>query len=117
MDGAADLLVEQDLAGAVGDPVVGADPEFTETPCSVVRVAHLDQDLLALLGARVHDLAALESEVNSRDLSAGVARRQVEADLSLGRVLDGAGEELTVRHVVLAVSGDEGASLDAEAQV
>ena len=38
MDGAADLLVEQDLAGAAVDPVVGADPELAETPRPLVGV-------------------------------------------------------------------------------
>src|SRR5215211_3306596 len=117
MNGAADLLVEQDLAGAGRNPVVGADAELAEAACAVIGVEHLDQELLALLGARVDDLAAFEAEADARDLTAGVTRRQVEGDLTLGGVLDGTGEELPVGHVVLAVRGDEGPALDAEAQV
>src|SRR3954449_1022192 len=116
MYGAADLLVEQDLAGAGGDPVVGADAELAETPGAVIGVEHLDQELLALLGRRVNHLAALELEVNARDLAARVARRQVEGDLALRRILDRPGEEFAVGHVVLAAGRDEGAALHAEAQ-
>src|SRR3954453_5328635 len=107
MDGPADLLVEQDLAGPGRDAVVGADAELAETAGTFVGVEHLDQEVLALLGRGVGDLAALEAKANSGDLAPGVARRQVEGDLALGRVLDRAREELAVRHVVLAVGRNE----------
>src|SRR4051812_6707103 len=103
--------------GAGGDAVVGADPELAEAPGAVICVEHLDQELLALLGRSVDDLAALEAEANSGHLPARIARRQVEGDLPLGRVLDGTGEELAVGHVVLAVGGNEGAALDAKPKV
>ena len=48
VDGAADLLVEQDLAGPVDDPVVGADAELAEAAGALIGVEHLDQELLAL---------------------------------------------------------------------
>src|SRR5215211_4736078 len=117
MDRSADLLVEQDLAGPGGDPVVGADAELAEPAGALVGVEHLDQELLALLGAGVDDLAALEPEADARDLTARIARRQVEGDLALGGVLDRTGEELAVGHVVLAVGGNEGPALDPEPQV
>src|SRR5690606_23691042 len=96
VDGAADLLVEEDLAGPVGDAEVGADPELAEAAGALVGVEHLDQELLAALGGRVDDLAALEAEADARDLAAGVGRRQVEGDLALRGVLERAGEELAV---------------------
>ena len=49
MDRAADLLVEQDLAGAAVDRVVGADPELAEATGAGVGVKQLDQELLAAL--------------------------------------------------------------------
>ena len=51
VDGAADLLVEQDRAGAVLDPEVGADPELAQAARALVGVEHADQVLLAALGA------------------------------------------------------------------
>ena len=117
VDGAADLLVEEDLAGAVGDAEVGADAELAEAAGALVGVEHLDQEVLAALGGRVDDLAALEAEADAGDLAAGVGRRQVEGDLALGRVLDRAGEELAVGHVVLAVGGLEVAAGDVQLQV
>src|SRR5262245_29723318 len=117
MDGAADLLVEQDLAGALGDPVVGADTELAEATGTLVRIEHLYQELLPLLGGRVDDPAALEPEANAGDLAARVGGGQVEGDLSLGGVLDRASEELAVGHVVLAAGRDELAALDPEPQI
>src|SRR3954453_13179258 len=117
MDGPADLLVEQDLPGPRGDAVVRADAELAEAAGPVVGIEHLDQEVLALLGGGVDDLAALEAKPNSGDLAPGVARRQVEGDLALGRVLDRAREELAVRHVVLALGRNEGPALDAQPQV
>src|SRR5256885_8827229 len=117
MDRTADLFVEQDLAGTVGDPVVRSYAELAEAAGAVVGVEHLDQELLALLRRCIHDLPAIEPEADARNLAARIAGGQVKADLSLGRVLDGTREELAVRHVVLAVGRDEGAALDPEAQI
>src|SRR5205814_10025220 len=114
---AADLLVEQALAGSAGAPAVRAEPELAEAASALVRVQHLDQEVLALLGRCVHDLAGLEAEPHTGDLAAPVARREMEADLALGRVLDRTGEELAIGHVVLAVGGDEGPLGDPDPQV
>ena len=77
--GAADLLVEQDLLGAGGDPVVRADAELAEAARAVVGVEHLVQEVLALLGRGVHDLAVLEGEAHAGHLAAAVARGEREA--------------------------------------
>ena len=53
VDGAADLLVEQDLTGSLRDAVVGADPELAQAAGAGIGVEHLDQEILAALGARV----------------------------------------------------------------
>ena len=78
VDGAADLLVEEDVAGAAVDPVVRADAELAQAPGALVRVDELDQELLAALGRRVDDLAGLEAEADARDLAPGDHRGQVE---------------------------------------
>src|SRR3954454_13812467 len=114
---AADLLVEQDLLGASGDAVVGADPELAQPAGALVGVEHLVQELLALLGRRLHHLAALEAEANAGDLAAAVGGGERERHLALDRVLDRAGEELAVRHVVLADAGDPGPLGHAELDV
>ena len=79
--------------------------------------SRLDQELLAALGRRVDDLAALEAQLDADDLAAADHGGKVERDLSLHRVLDGAGEELAVGHVVLAVRRDELAIRDPERDV
>ena len=56
--------------GAAVDPVVGADPELAEAAGALVGVEHLDQELLAALGAGVDDLAALEAKPHAGDLAA-----------------------------------------------
>ncbi len=97
--------------------VVGADAELAEAAGALVGVEQLDQELLAALGAGVDDLAGLEAQAHAGDLAAADHGRQVEGDLALDRVLDRAGEELAVGHVVLADAGDELAAGDAELDV
>ena len=80
--------------------VVGADAELAEAAGALVGVEQLDQELLAALGARVDDLAGLEAQPHAGDLAPADHGRQVEGDLALDRVLDRAGEELAVGHVV-----------------
>src|ERR1700735_2469071 len=57
VDRAAELLVEEDLAGAAVDAVVGADAELTEGSGALVSVELRDQELLAAFGAGVDDAA------------------------------------------------------------
>src|SRR5215211_6536994 len=107
VDRAADLLVEQDVARSAVDPVVGADPQLAQPPRAVVGVEQLVQEGLAALGACIGDPATLEAQPNSADLAPADHRREVKADLALDRILDRAGEELAVGHVVAPVGGDE----------
>src|SRR5215217_2578410 len=117
VDRAADLLVEQDLARAGGDPVVRSDAELAQAACAVVGVEHLDQVALALRRRGVHDLAALEAELHAGDLASAVDGREAEGDLALDRVFDRAREELPVGHVVLAGARDPGAPGDVQLHV
>src|ERR1044072_9296864 len=50
VNGAAELLVEQHLAGAAIDRVVGADPELSEPTGGFVGIQRLDQALQAPVG-------------------------------------------------------------------
>ena len=96
------------------DPVVGADPSSPRVRAPSSVSSSFDQVLLAALGRGVDHPAGLEAQAHPRDLPAADHRRQVEADFALDRVLDRAGEELAVGHVVVADAGDELASGDAE---
>ena len=107
MDCSADLLVEQDLAGAAVDPVIGPDSKLTQTSGAWVGVEKLNQELLSALGASIYDEPRFEVKPHPGDLAAADHRRQVKAHLALGRILNRAGEELSVGHVVTTVAGNE----------
>ena len=115
VDGAADLLVEQDRADRAVDPEVGADPELAEDAGAVVGVERRLQVGVAALGARGHHAALAELERHVLDHHAARRRRDREADPALGRVLVRAGEDLAGRHVALAVGVDPRAALDVRA--
>ncbi len=70
MDGAADLLVEQDQPGGAIDPRVGADPKLAEEARAGVGGQHLLEVALAPLGAGLDDLAVPEGELDAGDLDA-----------------------------------------------
>src|SRR3954465_12619439 len=108
----ADLLVEQDLLVAGGDAVVRADAGLAEAPGAVGGAQHLEQQLLAAVGGGVLDAAVLEPEAHAGHLRPPVPGREPERHLALPRVLDRPREELAVRHVVPAHTGDEGAPAD-----
>ena len=95
MDGAVHLLVEERVLHVAGDAGVAPDPELAEAARAFVDVERLDQVVLVRLGRGVDDHAAREREADTGDLAAPVDRREVaERDLTLGRVLDRAAEEL-----------------------
>src|SRR3712207_3580731 len=94
VDGAADLLVEQDLADGAVDARVRADAELADAAGAVVGGERRLQDLVSALRARRDDGALPELEFDPGDLDAARARGDVEPDAALGRRLDGAGEYL-----------------------
>ena len=57
MDGAVDLLVEEDVAREARDARVAAEPELAEPLRAGVGREHLPQELLALVRGRLDDLA------------------------------------------------------------
>ena len=88
MDGAADLLVEQDLLREAVDAVVGADSELAQPARALVRVERLEQELLVSLGGRVDDRPSSNRSFTPDDLAAAVDRGIAEGDLAVRRVLD-----------------------------
>ena len=117
VDGAADLLVEQDRADRAVDPEVRPDPDLPEPRRAVVGGQRRLQVLLAAAGARGDDAALAELELDVGDLDAARARRHREAHAALGRRLDRAGEDLARGHVALAVGVDPGAALARQREV
>src|SRR5439155_15773641 len=117
VDGAADLLVEQDRPDGAVDPEVGADAELAQPARPRVGRQGLAQVVLAALGARLDDLAVAEDELHPRDVDAGGRGGDVEADAPVRAVLVRAGEDLAAGHVALPVGVDPRAALDAERQV
>src|SRR5215210_2335325 len=103
VDGAADLLVEQDVPRPAIDLVVEAEGELAEGARPVVGVEKGAEVVGTSAGFGVHDAAALEAEPAVLDLAAVEPGRQREADLALGIGFDRAREDLAVRHVVGAV--------------
>jgi hypothetical protein len=101
---AAELLVEEDVLRRPAYAVVGPDPELSEISCPLVGVEHGAEELLPLLGARLHNPPPLEAEPHPHNLASCDGYGDAEVDLPVGRVLDGAGEDLAARHVVLPVA-------------
>ena len=115
VDGAADLLVEQDRprrpvdAGLVPIPISPS----RRAPGSVSSVASRYSWPRSARASTTRPGAELE--LDPGDLDAARARRDREADPALGGVLDRAGEDLARRHVAPAVGVDPGAAGDARA--
>jgi hypothetical protein len=64
------------------------------------------QELISVAGLGVHNAPTLEAQPDVVHPTPLEDRREREADLPLGLGLDRAGEDLTVRHVELAVGGE-----------
>ena len=115
---AGDLLVEEDVPGEAGDPRVAAQAELAQSAGALVRREHLLQKLLALLGARLDDLARAEDEPCADDVVAEVDGRELGVrDHALGAVLERAVEDLSVRHVAEAGGDDTFAAFDPDREV
>src|SRR5581483_11466608 len=94
VDGAADLLVEQDLVRPAVDAVVQADAELADAARAFVEVEHLVQVALVLVARRADDPSLLEAKANAGDAAPGVDARRLEVDVALDRALDGRGVDL-----------------------
>ena len=112
VDGAADLLVEEDRPDRPVDAEVRADAELAEPARALVGGERRPQVVLALARAGLHHAALAELELDPLDRHAARARGQREAGAALGGRLDRPGEDLAARHVALAVGVDPGAPGD-----
>ena len=115
---AVHLLVEERVPHVTGDSGVAADPELTERARALVGVERLEQVLLLRVGRGIDDPAALETEANPVDVATSIHTRELgERDRSLGRVLDGAAEELATGDVGAARVDLHPPARDAEAKI
>src|SRR3954452_18912766 len=117
VDGAADLLVEEDRAGRAVDAEVRPDPELAEVARAAVGLERTLEVLVARLGPRRDDLPVAELELDAVDVDARGRRAHGEADPPARARLVRAGEDLAARHVALAVRVDPRAAGDAEREV
>src|SRR4051812_16166347 len=116
MDGAADLLVEEDRADGAVDAEVRSDADLAQQRGAVVRGERLAQVGLAALGARGHDAPRAELELDPLDFDPARAGGDREADRALGRVLHRPREDLAGGHVAAAVGVHPRAAAHAQAQ-
>ena len=118
VDGAADLLVEQDRPGRPVDAGVRADPDLAQQAGARVGVQRRQQVLLRRARrARPprgpsRNSSSIPATSTPRGLDGIVKRIRPSAESSTR-----AGEDLARRHVALAVGVDPGAAGDAEPQV
>ena len=65
VDRAADLLVEERVAGVLGDVVIRADGALADKPRAGVHVEHADEEILTLGGGGIDDLAVAEGQLHA----------------------------------------------------
>src|SRR3989338_11157637 len=106
------------MADMALDAGVRADAELSEGTGAVIRVKHLQEELLVLLRARPHDLAVLELQPRSEHFLALVDLGELgEGDDAVHGVLERRCEDLAGGHVVPAVRVHGMPAPDAESQV
>ena len=118
VEGAADLLVEQDVLHGIGDAGVDGDGEFAELTRTLVHIVELDEVRLVAAGARrLHDLAVLDHVADAREELPVVHGRDVVRDRAVHGARDRGGVDLAVGDVLLAVALDRRDPLDRERNV
>ncbi len=117
VEGAAQLLVEQDVVREAVDVIVGADGKFAHETGTGIRAEHLEQEGLVLGGGGFGNLAVAEGQLDAFDHDAAGDGGVGIAHPAVDRIFDRAGEYFAVRHVVRAKGIHEGAALDRERQV
>jgi hypothetical protein len=117
VEGAADLLVEQGVAGEVADGVVGPDGDLAHDAGAWVLVEHGEEEVLVLGGAGVDHAASLEDEADALDLAPVVNGGEGVVDVAVGPLR--AAEDLAVGEVLRAgaVDPDRTGRVDVDGQV
>src|SRR6266540_3592681 len=115
--GAADLLVEEDVARESVDLVVQTKRRLAEDARPRVHVEERLDERVSVAGFGVDDATALEAQPNVLHPTPLEDRRKREANLAFRLRLERAREDLAVGHVQLAVGGEPIATGDIDAQV
>src|SRR6266702_4548986 len=105
MKRAADLLVEQDVAGEAVDLVVQPERDLAEDARPLVHSEQRLQVVVGRLRLRSDDATSLETQTDVFDRAPVEDRAEREPDLALRLRLDRAREDLAVRHVQPAIGG------------
>ena len=104
VNGAADLLVEENRADRARDAEVGSDPNLAQLARAFVCRERLLQVLVASLSACLNNNALGEDQLDAFNLNPGWGAGDREADPALGAALDRPAEDLAAGHVASAVA-------------
>ncbi len=105
------------MTGEFVDLEVRADGKLTQIACACVSFEHFEQIILVFVGAGLFHTTVGEGQLRAFDSHAAIDSRVCELDPAIDRVLDRAGENLAIGHIVCAAGIQECATLDRERQV
>src|SRR5512133_5271 len=117
MNRPADLLVEQQAAGVLGDLVIEPEGEFPDPARAVVDADHPAEELLAAPGFRLNHLAGLEAQDDTVCASPTDHRGEREANRPLDARFDRTGEDFSIGEVRLPVRPDPAPPTDPELEI
>ena len=100
----ANLLIEECVLGESLYPGIDPQGELSYIACPLVRLQHLQQKLLILTRRGLDDSPVLELESDIFYLTAEVAGRISISDIPVHTVLDGPGEDLPIRKVLMPIA-------------
>src|SRR5829696_2361346 len=103
MDGAADLFIEEHVLAEALDAVIRADAPLAQDAGARVRVEQGGQQLLAFRSFFLDNPAVLEPQLNIRHFLPVIQGRVFESDPAVDRILEGTGEDLTIREVIPSI--------------
>ena len=118
MQGAGDLLIEQDVAHRVQDEGIEPEAELADGPGSGIHIEDLVELALgAALTGGLDDTTLLQFQTDALELGARVQGGRVEGDHAVGRLERWAAEALAIGNVAQALAGLSSDVLDGEGEV
>src|SRR6266699_787006 len=112
VDGTADLLIVEHIAGCFAYAIVHAEGKFADTSRSLVDVEHTQQEILTRGSMDFDSTALLETQPYVIDRVPIVAGWQSKADGSLSAILDGATKNFTIGEIDVSIAWQKGAILN-----
>src|SRR5437879_1064038 len=114
MKGSGCLLVDQRVAREVGDLMVAAKGHFTQDACARICVEKPVQQIFLLHSRRFHHSAGTKLQPDSGDIRPAEHSREIEAQSTLGRLLNGPSEYFAIRQIVVTIAVEPGAASDSK---